>query len=108
MIGRLRDRISLQTETLVDQAGGSKTKTWATTATVWAQIKPLRGGELYHAQQLSARVTHRIVIRRRTDVTPTAKMRVLFGTRVFNIHSVINRDERNRWIELMAEEGVAV
>jgi SPP1 family predicted phage head-tail adaptor len=54
--------------------------------------------------QLQERVSHKITIRFRSGIT--AKMRIKFGTRMFNIRSVINIEERSRWIEIMADEGV--
>ena len=50
-------------------------------------------------------MTHRVKIRYRAGVT--AKMRLTFGARVFNIRGVINAGERDRTLELLCEEGVA-
>ena len=55
--------------------------------------------------QLEARVSHRIVIRYRDDVTTND--RILWGSRTFNIRAVIDREARGRWLELLCEEGVA-
>ncbi len=41
----------------------------------------------------------------RAGVAP--KQRLLFGARTLNIRAVVNPDERNRWLELLCEEGVA-
>ena len=55
--------------------------------------------------QLEASVSHRFTMRYRNDIT--AKNRLKFGTRVFNIRAVINVKERNKWLEIDADEGVA-
>ncbi len=34
-------------------------------------------------------------------------MRIVFGSRVFNIRAAIDREERGRFLELLCEEGVA-
>ena len=72
---------------------------------VRASLEPLRGGEALRALQLEDRVTHRITTRYRAGIT--AKMRIRFKSRLFNIRSVINVEEANRFLEIMAEEGVA-
>lgn len=38
----------------------------------------------------------------------TSKMRIKFGTRLFNIRAVVNIDEKNELLELTAEEFVSI
>jgi head-tail adaptor len=47
-------------------------------------------------------------MRWRTDLAITADMRLLYNNRAFNIHAIMNSDERNQWAELLVEEGGAV
>jgi len=49
-------------------------------------------------------VTHRIRIRYRTGVIPA--MRIKYGTRYFNINSVINPNSDNRMLDILATEVV--
>jgi len=49
------------------------------------------------------RITHKIVMRFTRQIK--AKMRILFGTRIFKVMVVTNRDERGRWTDLLCEEG---
>lgn len=89
-------------------AGGGFGDPWADpikVAAARAKIQPLRGNERLRAMQLEDTVTHRITMRYRAGIT--AKMRVKFGARLFNIRAVIDPEERNRFLELMCEEGVA-
>ena len=104
----LRHVVVIQAENPATDAGGGQTDPWAsptTFATVRACIKPLRGGERLRAMQLEDSVTHRFTMRWRSGVT--AKHRLKFGARLFNCRSVINVDEKSKWLEIMAEEGVA-
>ena len=101
----LRHSIKIETFIRTRQAGGGGTRAWSTFVSARACIEPMRGRELLHAMQLQDSVTHKITMRYRSGVI--AKMRVKFGTRIFNIRAVINIDERNKWSELMCEEGVA-
>ncbi len=103
--GRLRHRVTLQSAADTADGGGGFTTTWSDVATVWAAIEPLKSRERLFAQQLENPVTHRVTIRYRAGVT--AKMRLEFGARVFNIRGVINAGERDRTLELLCEEGVA-
>ncbi len=105
-IGKLRHAIALQQVTNAVDAGGGQARTWATTATVWASIALLSSREQLHAMQLRDSVTHRITIRYRSDVIPTSKWRVLFDGRTFNIRSVLNTEERKKFLVMLAEEGV--
>jgi SPP1 family predicted phage head-tail adaptor len=74
-------------------------------ATVRARVEPLRGDERPRAMQIEAALTHRVTIRHRPDVT--ARMRLIFDTRIFNIRAVIDVQEQGRFLDLMCEEGVA-
>ena len=108
-VGGLRHRLVIQAESpQADAGGGQGADPWAdptSVATVWGRIEPLSGGERLRAMQLEDKVTHRITIRYRTGLT--AKMRIAFGERVFNIRAVVDLEERNRLLELLCEEGVA-
>lgn len=105
--GMLRHSITIKSRgTLASDSGGGGTYPWdVTKATARAYIKPLSGREQLHAMQLESPVTHKIVMRYVSGIT--ADMRVELGSRYFNIRAVINVEERNRWLEIMAEEGVA-
>lgn len=108
-IGALRHRVTIEAENGTADGAGGLTNPWANpiqVATVWAKISPLNGGEQLRAMQLEDRVSHRIRMRYRADVT--AQHRLRLGTRAFNIRSILNDGERNRWLTILAEEGVAV
>ncbi len=102
----LRHSITIQTFTKTRVAGGGHTRAWATHVTARACIEPLTGRERRHAMQLQDSVSHKITIRYQAGIIPA--MRILFGTRLFNIRAAINLEERNKWIEIMADEGEAV
>jgi len=103
--GRRNHRVLLQSRgTTQNSVGQILPEVWTTTATVWASISPLAGREYLNASGERAEVSHRIFIRYGPTVAP--KDRVLFGSRVFDIISVINIRERNRELELMCTEVV--
>ncbi len=104
----LKHDLVIQAENPTTDAGGGQTDPWASptvVGTVRACIDPLKGFERLRSMQLEAPVSHKITMRYRNDVT--AKNRLLFGTRLFNIRAAINVGERSKWLEIMADEGVA-
>jgi SPP1 family predicted phage head-tail adaptor len=107
-IGELRKQIAIQTETPTPDGAGGYALAWTTVATVWADIKPASGSKVYTAGHLEGHVTHEITLRYRGDLGITTAMRAVYGNRAFNIRAVLNLDERNRWTQLLVEEGAAV
>jgi len=107
--GRLKNRVSLQNFTESQSSTGFPTKTWATVATVWAGIEAQRGGESQHAGELVASMTTKIILRYSSSLSAIdTTWRILFGTRIFSIESVIlppDRSGNNAAIELMCLEG---
>ncbi|MEK4798058.1 phage head closure protein [Thermoactinomyces sp. FSL K6-2592] len=104
--GRLKHRVTLQEEVKTPDGGGGSVVTWQDVATVWASVEPLKGRELYAAQQVRATLTHKIIIRYRPDISVNVKMRAVYNNRIFNITSVINEQESNKTLQLLAEEFI--
>ena len=48
--GRLRHRLTIQTHTVSQDGFGEPDKTWSDLATVWADVRPLRGREYLEAR----------------------------------------------------------
>lgn len=105
-IGRLNKRIELQlnteeTETFANSLGGITT-TWATATTVWASIRPLSAKESFMAQQAQSDADMEIRIRYYSSLT--THYRVKYGTRYFQILSILNTNERNEEQVLVCKE----
>lgn len=104
--GQLRHRVDLQEQgpRVSDGAGGGSAPFVTYAENVPAAIEPLAGREFLQAEQFDVRVTHRVRIRYRAGVRPSHK--VIYGSREFDIKSVIDFEERHRELELMSEELV--
>ena len=102
---RLKQRVTIEQQSLAPDGLGGAARGWATLATVWAEVMPVSGREALFAFRLESPVTHRVTIRYRTDVK--ADMRLNYESRILTIRAVINRGEENRYLEILAEEGVA-
>ena len=100
--GRLRHRIVIQTMTDSVGSQGGLTEVPSTFAQVPADIIPLTGSEAFRSQQVFPEATHRIELRYLAGVTP--KMRVAYGTRIFDILIPLNLEERNRELHLIVKE----
>ena len=103
-VGRLRHRVELQEATETRGDYGDVTREWSTIATRWAGIEPMSGREIMQADQVNAKLSHRVRMRYDADVTPAKRLK--FGSRIFDISSVINRDEKNAELEVLCSEAV--
>lgn len=89
-------------------AHGNVSETWTTVlAQVWVFLNALSGRELLQASSVEARVSSRVRMPYRLDVTvePGMRMRTLTGrARVFHILTVRDLEERHELLELDVEE----
>lgn len=103
-IGNLREQIVLQHFTTITNEYNEQIQVWQDIATVYARVEPVKGGEGIGAGQLQAYDEHHVHIRHRSDVGPT--WRVQHRGRTLEILSVLNLDERRRFLTLECR-GVA-
>lgn len=108
MIGALDQRITFQSATLISDGQGGNTKTWANVPSipmVWAFIKGLGGKEANADDRVSDTSRFLFTIRNRTDIDET--ITILWGGETFNIRHVRRLGDRNMYLEIEAERGVA-
>ncbi|MBZ9975483.1 phage head closure protein [Mesorhizobium sp. BR-1-1-10] len=106
-------RISVQSAATVDDAVGGRSETWSELLALWAEIEPMAGREIYVSAQLQSRVDARITVRYQgalSDTTTAATLRVVYGTRVYNIKAVRNlsddmKTEGTEFQQLFCVEG---
>ena len=113
-VSRLRHRLMLQQEVQTPDGAGGYTRSWQDIAALWAEIIPLTGSgssacgsgkEAFFAGQIQSEISHRILLRYRSGITPA--MRLVFESRAFNIRSVAETDEKRDTLQLLVQEGVA-
>jgi len=102
-IGALRERLALQSASRAADGGGGATVTWSTVADVWAAVRPISGDERLRHDAVTARVTHEVWIRHRSDVAPA--MRFTSGARILDIVAVLDPGRRDRLQCLCEEQG---
>lgn len=102
IIGQMRERVAIKSQTEVRSPSGETTMSWDTTvATVWASVTGLSSRDILQAQQANVIATHRIRIRYRADVTHTN--RLVWRGRTMEIAAVVERDNRAA-LEILARE----
>ncbi len=107
--GALRHRVTIQRPSTTKDRLGGPTRTWIPVATLWADIQPLSGREAVIANRLSAQITHQITVRYQPvfdNPQQVSQMRVLYRSRIFNIHSALNDDEQRVALILLVSEGL--
>ena len=102
--GKLRHTIIIQSTTQTQSSSGAITDSWGTFATVRASITPLNGREYFESQQVNAEEVTRFTIRYIASIT--TKMRILWGSRTYDIRSIINVNQVDKLMNLMVVEDV--
>lgn len=100
--GKLRHWITIQTRTDTRDSYGEPISTWTTFDQVWASIEPIAGREYFASKETRSQSTHRMRIRYRSGIT--TKMRISWDSRLFDIESILNTEERDRELILMCVE----
>lgn len=103
--GTLRHPVRVERATETRNDFGEPIKTWTLLANTRAAIEPLRGSERMIAMQVQSDVTNKITLRWHSAIAELGtKDRIVLGSKQFDIKSVMNVDERNREVQVMATE----
>ena len=102
--GELNHRLVLEAPVETPDGAGGVTRSFAEVATLWAAVQPSGAAGEIVAAATGATVTHRILIRARSDVTTRHRLRE--GTRIFRIVALREQDGTGRFTEIAAEERV--
>lgn len=99
--GPLNSRVTIQQPGTVQDDIGQPVPGWVELATVWANIRNLRGAEAIRSDKEVSTVQTSIRIRRRTDVT--AAMRVVYGPSTYEIKAVLPDEGERDKVDLVCE-----
>lgn len=107
--GDLDRLVNLRTRTSGKDAAGGATTTDSDSASKYsASIKPMTGREYERTGLTAAEVTHSVRMRHFTETAAlTPKDAILFGTRVFDIVTIRNIEERGVYLEFVCKELVS-
>ena len=103
-ISSFNRQIDIETLTHTPNSSGGQATVWSPfLQNIWASIKPKTKWEQNFGQRLEPRTVHEIRCRYQAGVH--TKMRIKYGTRIFQIKSVINDDEANKYLTITCEES---
>ncbi|TWT64242.1 phage head closure protein [Rubinisphaera italica] len=105
--GKYRNRITIERVTREQNEYGESVESWSTLMTLQAAVIPVSAKETIENQQQKEQITHTIYVRYSSDIADlNTDDRVLFGTKILNLSSVINVGGRNREYQCTAIEVV--
>ena len=105
-IGAMRHKIIIQQVTSTTDAGGGRSVAWSNYKTVFAHVQQLSAQVKYDTGIVEEKGLYEFTMRFLTGVS--TRNRISFDSKLFNIDSVINMDERKKYIVIRAKEGVPV
>lgn len=103
-VGQLNKRVTLQYPVRTSDGMGGFTTVWTDSLKVWSAIWPTSASEQVKSLKETMTISHRIRIRYKSGVL--SSWRVKFGSRYFNIVSLVNPEERREWLDLICKEAV--
>jgi len=110
--GRMHQRLHFQKRSIVDDSYGNEVAgPFETVFTTAAELIPLRGGEPVQAARLVGVQPYTVRIRScaaaREVTTSWRIVDARNASRVMNIRTVTNPDQKNAWLDLLVDDGVA-
>jgi len=112
-VGKMQHSLALQSKGASADGAGGSSGAFSTFATTFGRIEAEGGGERFFGDQNEARTTHKITIRFRRNLTVAHRILYSFTvdgasyTRTFNIRRIENKGERDKYLEILCDEGVA-
>ena len=100
MIGELNQRVRILAQTRDPDGSGGYAEVWNVIATLWANVAPRAGNNVFAADALQSRVEYRVTIRRKAAVM--VGMRVAVGALTLSIAAIL--DDGSPLVTLICEE----
>lgn len=107
---RLSRRLTLEAREVAPDGSGGQAVSWRPLGELWAEVAVRTGREVFAGERPGSRVMYRILVRGApvgAPSRPRAEQRLREGDRVFDILAVAEADPAGRYLEIVAEEGVA-
>ncbi len=91
--------IIVQATSDVQDAGGGQAREWVNKFRIWAEVRPSGASERLQQDQRQHVVSHRVETRYDSRITERNRL-VLDDTRILEIDSLIDVNERHRFMQL--------
>jgi len=102
MIGEMCHRLTVQNYTETRNDYGEMVQSFTTYKTVWASLTVQDNTEKEEGKRNTLTVTHRFTIR--WDAGVTTNSRLVFRSDTYTILSIIEKEQRKRYMEIIAEK----
>ncbi len=104
--GQLRERVTIQSKSVIRDDYGAEQITWVDVATVWANVRSTDGTESVESSvdQVVATISYSVLIRYRAGLSPA--MRLVWRSKALQILSIVESDNRQRQLILKCSEIV--
>jgi len=100
--GALRHQVEIQSPTRTVNDLNETVLTFSTVGTAWASLTPEPAHEITRAGQTVTVQSFKVTTRWTAGLTTATRLK--FGSRIFNVTSIVNPDERNDTLELQCLE----
>lgn len=110
-VGSMRHKITLQKQVRTSDDGGGYDVTWTDVDDLYADIKAPNGSERFFGDKLEQTVSHIVTIRFRNDISQKYRIKYVrtrgmeTTTTYLAINAILNKDYRERYLELLCTEG---
>lgn len=105
--GKMNKRVTLQRKTSTRSETGQVLPTVTELGKSFCSINPLSGREYIVSDGAHSDVTHKISMRARSDLSLRPDDQILYGTRTFDIQSVLDEEEDGRQWMIMVKELIS-
>ena len=106
--GKLKHRLLLQGRTETKDDRGGRVLAWVDVTTVWAGMRFLAGAEIDATKAGGGQAPRvQVLITLRWCLGVTESMRLLHGTRAYNIRAVDDYTDPGAWLYLRCEADVS-
>ena len=102
--GDLRHKLQIQQVAEAEDSFGDTVETWTKYLDVSGSLKPLRGRELFLAQQINIEAFAEATIDYRAGLNE--KMRIVYDGVIYNILHLGNRDMLNTELNILLSRGL--
>jgi len=89
----LRHRVTVKTCGRTADGEGGFTRAYSTAGTYWASISPIRATQVWEYRSINVEATHLVSLRGAATIGETDQ--IVYGTRVFEVLTVENIQERD-------------
>lgn len=101
----MRTRVVFQTPVETPDGKGGVATTWGGDVGLWVAFEKAKGVEDEQGMRIAGRVLHYMTGQYDARLVNQVKLRIVIGSRLMNVKSVVDVAERHKFLEVQAVEG---